>query len=158
MLLEHNFSVRQPLLDALRKLDNDDFTRDLGGGKGSIRNILVHLMNTDIHWINIIGDEDIPSLEHDQFRTVNNVERSWKRIELEMREILSNQTDASLQYVRTIRQDSDTISFTIARAFLHMATHEAHHRGFVVGLLRQMGYDPPNVNMLRELTQGDGLL
>ena len=158
MLLEHSFAVREPLLDALRKLDNDDFTRNLGIGKGSIRNTLVHLMNTDIFWINVIAEEDTPPLEADQFQTVDDIARSWKRIEIEMRDIIANQTDASLQYVKRIQVGEDTVSFTVARAFLHMATHEGHHRGFIVGLLRQMGYDPPNVNMLQELTQGDGLL
>ncbi len=158
MLLEHNFSVREPLLDTLRKLDNDDFIRNLGNGKGSIRNTLVHLMNTDIFWINVICNEDTSTLEAEQFQTVDDIAKSWKRIEIEMREIIAIQTDASLQYVKTIRIGDDTVSFTIARAFLHMATHEGHHRGFIIGLLRQMGYNPPNVNMLRELTQGDGLL
>ncbi|MFW9918191.1 MAG: DinB family protein [Candidatus Thorarchaeota archaeon] len=158
MLLEHNFSVRGPLLETLRKLDNDDFIRNLGIGKGSIRNTLVHLMNTDIYWINVIAEEDTPALDAEQFQTVDDIAQSWKRIEIEMRDIIANQTDASLQYVKRVRLGNDTISFTIARAFLHMVTHEGHHRGFIVGLLRQMGYDPPNVNMLRELTQGDGLL
>ena len=158
MLLEHNFSVREPLLDTLRKLDNDDFTRNLGMGKGSLRNTLIHLMNTDIFWINLICEEDTPTLEAEEFQTVDDIARSWKRIEIEMREIIANQTDASLQHVKTVRIGDDTISFTIARAFLHMATHEGHHRGFIIGLLRQMGYDTPNVNMLRELTKGDGLL
>ena len=158
MLLEHNFSVREPLLDALRELDNNDFTRNLGVGKGSIRNIMVHLLNSDIYWINIIGDENIPPLEPTQFRTVDDVAKSWKRIERKMRDVISIQTDVSLQYVKRLRKEEDTISFTIGRAFLHLVTHEAHHRGFIIGLLRQMGYDPPNVNMLRELSQDDRLL
>jgi uncharacterized damage-inducible protein DinB len=158
MLLEHNFAVREPLLDTLRKLDNDDFTRNLGVGKGSIRNMLVHLMNTDIYWINIITDEETPLLDAEHYKTVDDVARSWKMIEKEMRDIIANQTDVTLQYVKRLRKDDDTISFTIARAFMHMATHEAHHRGFIIGLLRQMGYGPPNINMLRELTRDDGLL
>ncbi|MHA2286802.1 MAG: DinB family protein [Candidatus Thorarchaeota archaeon] len=29
-----------------------------------------------------------------------------------------------------------------------MATHETHHRGLVIGLIRQLGYEPPDVDML----------
>ena len=58
MLIEHNYSVREPLLESLEQLDRKDFTRSLGKGKSSIRNILVHLMNSEIYWMNVIGDED----------------------------------------------------------------------------------------------------
>ncbi|MHA1957884.1 MAG: DinB family protein [Candidatus Thorarchaeota archaeon] len=41
-----------------------------------------------------------------------------------------------------------TVSFTVAKALVHMATHETHHRGLVIGLIRQLGYEPPDVDML----------
>lgn len=158
MLIEHNYSVREPLLESLEQLDRKDFTRSLGKGKSSIRNILVHLMNSEIYWMNVIGDEDTHSLDPEEFADLNTIATTWKQIENEMRDVLGNQSDASLQYVKRLRIGDDTISFTIARALLHMVTHEAHHRGFIVGLLRQMGYQPPNVNMLREIRIDDGLL
>jgi uncharacterized damage-inducible protein DinB len=40
------------------------------------------------------------------------------------------------------------MSFTVGKALIHMATHETHHRGLIVGLIRQMGLEPPDVNML----------
>ncbi|MFW9955575.1 MAG: DinB family protein [Candidatus Thorarchaeota archaeon] len=158
MLLEHNYSARVSLLESVRKLSHDDFTRNLGVGEVSIRSLLVHLMNSEIYWINVIGNEETSPLELQDFKTVDDVAKRWKLIEKEMRDIIDGQTDVTLQYVKRLKVKGDTISFTIARGLLHLVTHEAHHRGFIVGLLRQMGYNPPNVNMLKELTTGDGIL
>jgi uncharacterized damage-inducible protein DinB len=158
MLIEHNYSVRGPLLESLKQLDRKDFVRNLGVGTSSIRNVLVHLMNSEIYWMNIIGEEDTHALDPEEFADVDAIATTWKQIENEMRDILGSQSDASLQYVKRLRIGDDTVSFTIARALLHMVTHEAHHRGFIVGLLRQMGYQPPNMNMLKEITIDDGLL
>jgi hypothetical protein len=41
MLLEHNYAVRKTLLHTIADLDASDFTKNVGVGQGSIRNILV---------------------------------------------------------------------------------------------------------------------
>ncbi len=51
VLLEHNFACREPLLEAVKQLSKEEFTRDLGVGRNSIRDILIHLVNTEIYWI-----------------------------------------------------------------------------------------------------------
>jgi len=146
ILLDHNFACRKPLLESLKKLDNDDFTRSVGGT--SIRNILVHLMNTEIYWISLLGDMDTEELNPKEFKDVKSIAKTWRKIERETREFVSNQTEVSLQFVKSVSWDRGTVSFTVAKALIHMATHETHHRGFIIGLLRQMGYEPPDVNML----------
>lgn len=148
ILLEHNFACREPLLESLEKLDHDDFTRSLGVGATSIRNILVHLMNTEIYWISFLNEIDTEKLDPQEFKDIKSIVKIWKSIERETRDFISNQTDVSLQFVKTMNLDEGTTSFTVEKALLHMVTHEVHHRGFIIGLLRQMGYEPPNVNML----------
>lgn len=146
MLIEHNNTCREPLLDSLRHLENDDFTRSLGNS--SIRDILIHLMNSEIYWISLLNDLESTPLNPDEFTDVETIARIWKKIERETREFVSEQTDISLQHVKTMRWGDSTVSFTVGKALVHMATHEVHHRGFIVGLLRQMGHEPPNVNMI----------
>ena len=40
------------------------------------------------------------------------------------------------------------MSFMIGKALTHMATHEIHLRGLLIGLNMQFGLEPPDVNML----------
>ncbi|NHI83307.1 MAG: hypothetical protein EAX81_03275 [Candidatus Thorarchaeota archaeon] len=43
---------------------------------------------------------------------------------------------------------NQTVSFTVKKVLVHLATDEIHHHGLIVGLIRQLGYEPPDVNML----------
>ena len=146
MLFEHKYASRKPLLNSLKQLNSDDFTRTLGNT--SIRDILVHLMNTEIYWISVLSDLDTESLNPEEFNNVGSIAKTWRKIERETREFVGDQTEVSLQYVKSVTWGEATVSFTVAKALVHMATHETHHRGFVIGLLRQMGHEPPDMNML----------
>ncbi|UCE10529.1 MAG: DinB family protein [Candidatus Thorarchaeota archaeon] len=148
MLLEHNYAVRKTLLHRLGDLDSEEFTRNLGVGQGSVRNILVHLANTEAYWISLLKGEEEQWLKYEDFDNVSAIVESWERIESKTREFLRNLDKKKLQHVSSIRWADRTVSFTITKALVHLATHEAHHRGLLVGLLRQLGYTPPHVDML----------
>ena len=149
MLLEHNFASREPLLEAVKQLSQDEFTKDLGVGRNSIRDILVHLVNTEIYWIDHvlrgIATEQIVSKD---IADAENIREAWKSVETTTREFLRDQNERGLQHVRSVTWGNVTVSFTVAKALVHLATHETHHRGLVVGLLRQLGYKAPDVNMM----------
>ena len=59
MLLDYNYVIRQQLLDSLRALNNEEFVRELGVGWGSLRDIMVHLINTERHWIWLLKSKEM---------------------------------------------------------------------------------------------------
>jgi uncharacterized damage-inducible protein DinB len=148
MLLEHNYAVRKTLLSTIRDLDSSDFTKNVGVGQGSIRNILVHLANTEAYWISLLEGVESEWLKYEDFEEVSSLIEPWEEIEGRTQEFLRNLDVKNLQHVKSVRWANRTVSFTTAKALVHMATHETHHRGLLVGLLRQLGYTPPDVNML----------
>jgi uncharacterized damage-inducible protein DinB len=149
MLLEHNFACREPLLEAVKQLSQEEFTKDLGVGRNSIRDIIIHLVNTEIYWIDHvlrgIATEQILSRD---YADAESIWEAWKSVETTTREFVREQNERSLQHVRSVMWGDVTVSFTVAKALVHLATHETHHRGLVVGLLRQLGHKTPNVNMM----------
>ena len=149
-LLEHNFACRESLLDVLERLSHSELVSDQEVGRGSIRNILVHLLETEIYWMSTVigcGPEQ-NRLKNSDFENVDSIRRKWKEIETITREMFNNQNEESLQFVQSVRWEDRTVSFTVAKVFIHMATHEVHHRGLIIGLLRKLGYEPPEVNMI----------
>ena len=38
--------------------------------------------------------------------------------------------------------------FTVGKALLHFLTHEIHHRGQVIAMYRQLGHEPPEVDLI----------
>ncbi|MHA1484083.1 MAG: DinB family protein [Candidatus Thorarchaeota archaeon] len=149
VLFEHNFACREPLLEAVKQISKEEFTRDLGVGRNSIRDILVHLVNTEIYWI----DHDLRGITTEQifakdYADAESIREAWKSVETTTREFLRDQNERGLQHVKSVTWGDVTVSFTVAKALLHLATHETHHRGLMVGLLRQLGYKAPDVNMM----------
>jgi uncharacterized damage-inducible protein DinB len=148
-LFEYNIAQRRRILKLLEQVDREDLTRELGVGWGSIHGILVHLMNTEIYWIDtVLRGVETERVLSEECEDMDAISKHWSRVEENTRNLLSDVNEAYLQNVQSVRWDGTIISFTVAKALLHVATHEIHHRGLVIGLLRQMGYDPPDVNML----------
>lgn len=148
MLIDHNVACREPLLETLEKLSPERFTEDIGTGRKSIRNIVVHLMDTEMYWISLLKGMKEERFNPIDFNDVQSIRERWCEIESKTLEYIENLPEEHLHYVRNVVWGERTVSFTIGKALIHMATHETHHRGLLVGLIRQSGLQPPNVNML----------
>ena len=148
MLFDHNLACREPLLQTLEQVDAEEFLKDLGVGKGSIRNILVHLMNAERYWISVLDGRDFSQIEPESIDSVQSVRAVWYRVDEETREFMGRLKKEQLQHVKSVSWGDQTVSFTVAKALIHIANHETHHRGLLAGLIRQQGIAPPNFDML----------
>ena len=146
MMVNHNIACREPILETLEKLTSEDLTKDMG--KSSIRDILVHLMNAEKYWISLLSNAKFEHLDSKDFTDISNIRTAWCEIGDRTIDFIKNLQENQLLHVRNVMWKKGTMSFTVGKALIHMATHETHHRGLIVGLIRQMGVEPPDVNML----------
>jgi uncharacterized damage-inducible protein DinB len=148
MLVNHNSVCREPLFQALEKLDSEEFVKPTGAGKGSVRDILVHIMNAEKFWIAYLKETEYEMNKPEDFQDIQSIKDAWSTVAADTAEFIRNLPEDQLHHVRSIRSGNQTISFTIAKALLHVTTHETHHRGFLIGLMRQKGLEPPDVNVI----------
>ena len=148
ILLNHNIACRQPILDTVKNLSNEEFTKELGVGNYSIRDIVVHIINAEDYWVSLLRGVDARKFNPEDFSEIDAIAKIWLEVENDTREFFDNQTERTLQVVRNVIWGDVTVHFTVAKALIHIATHEIHHRGLIVGLIRQLGYKPPSVDML----------
>ncbi len=148
LLINHNITARASLLDSIERLDQDVFLKDLGVGRGSLHNILVHLMDTEKYWISVVKGTEIERFNPDDFPTLDTIRKTWCNVERQTKDYLDTLNEDQLQHVKSVVWNNNTINFTIGKALVHLATHEIHHRGVIIGLLRQLGLEPPDVSML----------
>ncbi len=148
MLSNHNQVCRQPLFQILEQLDSKEFFKPTGAGKGSVRDILIHIMNAEDFWIAFLKETKYHMSKPEDFQDVSSIEDAWLRVSGETEEFIRTLTEDQLHHVRSVKSGGQTISFTVAKALLHVTTLETHHRGFLIGLIRQLGLEPPDVNML----------
>ncbi|MFW9962079.1 MAG: DinB family protein [Candidatus Sifarchaeia archaeon] len=148
MLLDHNLACREPLLQTLEQLSIDVFMKDLGIGRSSIRNILVHLLNTEIYWISVLSGSDFEYIEPENLSDIQSIRTVWSKIHEKTRSYVANLKEEQLQHVKSVTWENQTVSFTVSKALIHMTNHETHHRGLLAGLIRLEGLEPPDFNML----------
>jgi uncharacterized damage-inducible protein DinB len=148
MLINHNRVCRDPLFQTLERLDSEEFLKPTGAGKGSVRDILVHIMNAEKFWIAFLKDIKTEMSRYEDFLDIQSIRDAWSRVSSDTENYIKNLAGDQLHHVRSIKSGNQRISFTVAKALLHMTTHETHHRGFLIGLIRQKGIEPPDVNML----------
>ena len=120
----------------------------LGVGKGSMRNILVHLVNTEKGWISFLDNRESSDIEPESLDSVQSIREVWSRVHKETREFMDRLKKEQLQHVKSVTWGDQTVSFTVGKALIHVANHETHHRGLLTGLIRQQGIDPPDCDML----------
>jgi uncharacterized damage-inducible protein DinB len=87
-------------------------------------------------------------LDSNDYPDPESIAKTWVDVEKETREYMMTLDADHLHYVKRVRWPDATISFTVKKALVHLATHEVHHRGLIVGLIRKMGHTPPVVDML----------
>lgn len=148
MLVNHSLTVRSSILETLEGLSNEDFVRDSGSGIGSIRDLLVHLIDTERYWISVLKEKKSVHLEPADFGTIEDITTVWCETEELTKGFLKGLSQEQLSHVRSVRSNERTVYFTVAKVLIHLAVHEAHHQGLIVGLIRQLGLEPPDTDML----------
>jgi len=132
----------------LEKLNSEELEKDMEVGRGTIKNILIHLMNSEKYWISILTDSKFEPLHSKDCPDIPSIRKTWCDIEARTMKFMEDLQEDQLLRVRNVTWKKGTVSFTVGKALIHMTTHETHHRGLLVGLIRQLGLDPPDVNML----------
>lgn len=148
MLFDHNLTCRDSLLQTLEKLRPGELLEDLRVGKGSIRNILVHIMNTEMYWISVLENSEFKAIEPNSIENIQSIRENWLNVYEKTKEFMDNLKEEALYHVRSISLREQTVSFTVGKALVHIANHETHHRGLLSGLIRQKGLDPPDFDLL----------
>jgi len=118
-------------------------------GKGSIRNLLVHIGNTYEYWIgkHALGKE-ISFKESASVTDVHIAMAYFIEIDQLMEEFFysySEKMDTELH----LTLDSEAISMTPLKLFTHVITHEFHHKGQILSLSRHLGYVPVDTDVIR---------
>ena len=85
----------------------------------------------------------------DDYATVASVAEEWRRIEVHLRQFLSTLKDEELgRDVEFVDPRGEKRTMTLGELMRHAATHSVHHRGQVALLLRLLGHEPGNFDML----------
>ncbi len=119
-------------------LTDEQFTRDAGYSRGSVRNQVIHLMNVDEAWFGgLRGVEPAAEDETDGLVARGAIRARWDRVEAEMQAYLADlRDDMLLDKPWTEGEDKDLVLWQV---LLHVVNHGTDHRAQLLRLLDDLG-------------------
>ena len=143
-------SSRKVLLEYCKTLSGKDFlVENSTFGRGSIRNLLVHIGNTYEFWIGRHSlHKDISFTEYNSLKNAIEVEGFFSNIDSLLEEFASVYPEKYMIEIEININDKIIIA-TPLKLFTHVITHEFHHKGQILSLSRHLGYVPVDTDIIR---------
>jgi uncharacterized damage-inducible protein DinB len=150
VLYDYCYWANRKLFRVVSQLAPEQFAQPVAGSHASIRNTLVHAMSAEWGWLERCGGpERGPRLTPENYPTVESLTETWDKVEKYVRGFLSNLKDEDL--VREIEFNiggSERRTMRLGYLMQHAGIHGVHHRAQVALLVRMLGYEPGNVDLL----------
>ena len=143
-------SSRQVLLDYCEGISGTDFTTENSSfGRGSIRNLLVHIGNTYEFWL---GRHALNlEMNFTPYNTIKDALQA-KDFFLTIDSLTTRFIDVySSKYLEDLVfvNNGQKITASPLKLFSHVITHEFHHKGQILSLSRHLGYTPVDTDIIR---------
>jgi uncharacterized damage-inducible protein DinB len=149
-LFDYTEYANRLALDAAEKLTEEQRRHDFKISHGSIHGTLVHMAGAEWVWL-----ERWKGVSHsriwtaDDFADVAALRSRWREIETERRELLVNLTEERLRRDLSYKNiKGEPFTLPLVEQMQHVVNHGTLHRGQVVGMIRQLGLQPPAVDLL----------
>ncbi len=147
-LLLYTIWADRTCLDAARGIDPEALTRDAGVSFGSLLGTLSHILGSQRRWLarftgqQASGDPTFPDLE--------SLAAGWSETAAELEFFLASLTEEQLAAEITwVDTEGPVYTRPLWQPVCHMVNHSTYHRGQVVSLMRQLGYEPPETDLIR---------
>ena len=163
MLFEYDRWANNRVLQSVAILRNEEFTRDMGGSFGSVRDTFVHIIGGEWGWLTIwkepfVSSEFVTDLwtglsavfDPNSFPDVAAVQSKWAEVEREQLEFVNRITNESLQRMLPVRETQ----ISLAHLMQHSANHSTYHRGQVSLMMRQLAAGPVATDFALFLLEG----
>lgn len=147
---EYVKSARKTLFQYCKALSDSDFLIEHNlFGRGSIRNLLVHIGNTYEFWI---GKHSLnKNLKFTEYNYVNNAKEAdsfFFTIDSLMEQFINIYAKNYL-IDKEININDKIVMANPLKIFTHVITHEFHHKGQILSLSRHLGYVPVDTDIIR---------
>lgn len=149
-LFEYNRWANARARAAVARLTPEQFTRQVGGSYGSVRNTLAHVVASEWVWLRRWKGTSptAPPFPEDGL-TFERLEAEWEPIERETQVFVDGLGDAKLEEVVAYNNTRGLpFSEPLWQQLQHLVNHSSYHRGQIVTLLRQLGAEPIGTDLI----------
>jgi uncharacterized damage-inducible protein DinB len=135
--IEYHVDMSRRVLNSIDQITEEQFLADDAYSRGSIRNLMVHLANTDSNWLaglkNILESEDPPKRQYEDYPNRASVRIFWDATIKDLADYAETLTEAELG------ENPMDISNPRWQVLLHIMNHGTDHRSTVLQRLYEFG-------------------
>lgn len=148
-LLLYTLWADRAVIDAIRPVPPEDLAREAGVSFGSLLGTLVHILGSERLWLSRFTGAAMPHRPTvEELPDFLSLAMAWEETAAELGSFLASlaedQLAAEITWTST---EGVTYTAPLWQPVVHMVNHATYHRGQVVSLLRQLGYQPPTTDM-----------
>ena len=143
------------VLGAVEKLSPEELLRDVRISHRSILGTLLHIAGADWLWLerwhgnSPMGQHVWAGWTPDDARSLQQVREKWETVVSRRNAYLDSISDADLDREFEYRRfTGEAYSLPLGHQMQHVVNHATLHRGQIVGMVRQLGIEPPTTDLL----------
>ncbi|WP_026694133.1 DinB family protein [Peribacillus kribbensis] len=148
--------TRETLFSYCETLSDADYIKELEAfGGDSIRNLHVHVADCYRVWLGIraLGNAE-PDIMPETVNNVNDMRGVFRKTDELVYSFLNEFQGKWDRTIPLTLRNGATMNPTALWLFTHTATHEFHHKGQIVKIGRQLGYVPPDTDLIEPILEG----
>lgn len=153
--VKYHLSITRRVLDSIDRISDEQFVAEDAYSRGSIRNLMVHLANTDRRWL--AGLKGLPDIvkqlpKFEDYPDRAGLRAYWESVDAEFEAYVNGLSQAELE------EEAPGLPAR-GLVLLHMINHGTDHRATVLQKLDALGaptFDQDLILWLWEQEKGDG--
>ena len=145
-------SSRHALFAYCATMDDEDLYKQIPEfNNNSIRDMLVHNINTYISWIDNFGlDGSRTFYKNADINSLDEIKQLFEQADLIVNDSLTISSDNYLKsQTKYIARKGIKLTLSPLQLFTHVITHEFHHKGQMLTMSRLLGYIPADTDAIR---------
>jgi uncharacterized damage-inducible protein DinB len=149
-MFAYNAWATDRTFDALARLSDPDYRRNLKSSHGSLHGTATHLVAAEKIWLSrLVGKPDTALMTEQDSPSMQSLKQTWEEIAAKIARFISKLDDNSLEnrleYATT---EGKKFTNTLGQILLHIVNHSSYHRGQIASMMRQIGAEPVNTDMI----------
>jgi len=144
-------SSREVVLSYCERIQQEHFEKELENfNSSSIKSMLLHIANTYLFWFSgFASHEETKYFEEADVKNAVDMRKIFAEVDKLVIEFLSAYNDINTPiegYIFWLKKKQMESPLSL---FSHIVTHEFHHKGQIMTMSRQLGYTPPDADVIR---------
>jgi uncharacterized damage-inducible protein DinB len=149
-LFAYNRWANRRMLDAVARLSDEQFRREIPSSFPSVEKTLGHMLGSEWVWLQRWHGNSPMALPADwDLSRLDAIRARWRAVEEERDAFLQSLDDGDLQRTVAARTFAGVRYETpLWQMLRHVVNHATYHRGQVTTMLRQLGATPPATDLI----------